>query len=343
MKWLRYLPSRAGGHSDTLYCRNWRPTLRPRRDPACRWFGRSSWLPNCSGGRMVSVSRLASPSNCSPCRVCSPIRCRSLRWSLPLKPPWCSRLKSGYRGGGIVQLDVEIDRKAFTNAAGERHDVLSDFAFRLGAGEVGVFVGPSGCGKSTMLRIIAGLDPDYQGRISRPAGARIGMVFQEPRLLPWRSVEDNVRLAAPLADETKLSALFAILELNAHRSHFPGELSLGLARRVALARAFAVDPDFLILDEPLASLDDALAARLRDQIAVLVDSRPVMTLLVTHNVDDAVRLGDRLFLLSPRPARILADLTIRTPRSARGEAEIAAIKADIARRTNGDRIERDAS
>ncbi len=206
-----------------------------------------------------------------------------------------------------------------------------------------MFVGPSGCGKSTMLKILAGLDHDYQGRVTRPAGARIGMVFQEPRLLPWRSVEANVRLAAPQADEAKLSALFAVLELNAHRSHFPGELSLGLARRVALARAFAVDPDFLILDEPLASLDDALAARLRDQIAILVDSRPVMTLLVTHNVDDAVRLGDRLFLLSPRPARILADLTIRTRRSARGEAEIAAIKADIARRTNGDRIERDAS
>ena len=242
-----------------------------------------------------------------------------------------------------MQLEVDIARKAFTNAAGERFDVLSDFSFALGAGEVGVFVGPSGCGKSTMLKILAGLDHDYQGRVTRPAGARIGMVFQEPRLLPWRSVEANVRLAAPLADEAKLSALFAVLELNAHRSHFPGELSLGLARRVALARAFAVDPDFLILDEPLASLDDALAARLRDQIAILVDSRPVMTLLVTHNVDDAVRLGDRLFLLSPRPARILADLTIRTPRSARGEAEIAAIKADIARRTNGDRIERDAS
>jgi NitT/TauT family transport system ATP-binding protein len=194
-----------------------------------------------------------------------------------------------------------------------------------------------------MLKILAGLDHDYQGRVTRPAEARIAMVFQEPRLLPWRSVEENVRLAAPQADEAKLSALFAALELNAHRSHFPGELSLGLARRVALARAFAVEPDFLILDEPLASLDDALAARLRDQIATLVDSRSVMTLLVTHNVDDAIRLGDRVFLLSPRPARILADLPIRTPRSARGEAEIAAIKADIARRTNGDRIERDAS
>ena len=137
------------------------------------------------------------------------------------------------------------------------------------------------------------------------------MVFQEPRLLPWRSVEENVRLVAPQVDEAKLSALFAILELGEHRNHFPGELSLGLARRVALARAFAIEPDFLILDEPLASLDQALAARLREQIAMLVDSRSVMTLLVTHDVDDAARLGDRVFLLSPRPAHIVAELPIR--------------------------------
>jgi NitT/TauT family transport system ATP-binding protein len=242
-----------------------------------------------------------------------------------------------------VQLEVDIQHKTFTNAAGERLNVLADFKFALDAGEVGVFVGPSGCGKSTMLRILAGLDHDYRGHVTRPADARIGMVFQEPRLLPWRSVEENVRLAAPRVDEAQLSALFAVLELNEHRSHFPGELSLGLARRVALARAFAVDPDFLILDEPLASLDDALAARLREEIAILVDSRSVTTLLVTHSVEDAVRLGDRLFLLSPRPARILADLPIRTPRGARGEAEIAAIKADVARRINGDCFERDAS
>ena len=127
--------------------------------------------------------------------------------------------------------------------------------FALDAGEVGVFVGPSGCGKSTLLKILTGLDPDFQGRVSRPAGARIGFVFQEPRLLPWRSVEENVRLVAPLADEAKLSALFEILELNAHRNHFPANYRSVLARRVALARAFAVEPDFLILDEPLASLD----------------------------------------------------------------------------------------
>jgi NitT/TauT family transport system ATP-binding protein len=242
-----------------------------------------------------------------------------------------------------VRLEVDITSKTFKNAAGEQHDVIAGVAFALDAGELGAFVGPSGCGKSTMLRILAGLDPDFQGRVSRPADARIGMVFQEPRLLPWRSVEENVRLAAPLADDAKLSALFEILELKAHRNHFPGELSLGLARRVALARAFAVEPDFLILDEPLASLDDALAARLRDQIALLVDRLAVLTLLVTHNIDDAVRLGDRLFLLSPRPARVLADVPIRTPRRARGDAEIAAIKSDIMRRISGDLIEQDAS
>jgi ABC-type nitrate/sulfonate/bicarbonate transport system ATPase subunit len=241
-----------------------------------------------------------------------------------------------------VPLEVDITGKTFRNAAGEQHDVIAGVAFTLDAGEVGVLVGPSGCGKSTMIKILAGLDPDFQGRISRPPGARIGIVFQEPRLLPWRSVEENVRLVAPLADDAKLAELFEILELNAHRNHFPGELSLGLARRVALARAFAVEPNFLILDEPLASLDNALAARLRDQIAMLVDGRPVTTLLVTHDVDDAVRLGDRLFLLSPRPARLLADLPIRTPRSARGDAEIAAIKADVVQRINGDLTGRDA-
>ena len=242
-----------------------------------------------------------------------------------------------------MQLEVDIESKTYENAAGGRQHVLAGINFSLGAGEVGVFVGPSGCGKSTMLKILAGLDHDFSGRVVRPAGARLGMVFQEPRLLPWRSVEENVRLVTPHADDVKLSALFTILELNAHRSHFPSELSLGLARRVALARAFAIDPDFLILDEPLASLDEALAARLREQIATLVGSRSVMTLLVTHNLDDAVRLGDRLFFLSARPARILADVSIHTPRNARGDAEIAAIKIDIARRINGDRIERDDS
>jgi NitT/TauT family transport system ATP-binding protein len=221
-----------------------------------------------------------------------------------------------------VRLEVDISSKAFTSAAGKRHEVLRNVAFTLEQGEVGVFVGPSGCGKSTRVRILTGLDHDYHGHVSRPEPLRIGMVFQEPRLLPWRSVEDNVRLAAPNADTAKLSSLFEVLELSGHRAHFPGELSLGLARRVALARALAVEPDFLVLDEPLVSLDAALAARLRAQIATLLEGRPIMTLLVTHNLDDAVRLGDRVFLLSARPASILQAVPITTPRPARSEADI---------------------
>lgn len=242
-----------------------------------------------------------------------------------------------------MRLDVDIKSKSFRSAAGERHDVLSGISFSLLDGEVAVFIGPSGCGKSTMMRILLGLDTDFAGEIVRPASARIGMVFQEPRLLPWRTVEQNVRLAAPGISKPQLAELFRILELEAHRSHYPGELSLGLARRVALARAFAVEPDLLVLDEPLASLDDALASRLREEIAALVASRSVMTLLVTHSLEDAVRLGDRLFFLSSRPARLIAELPIRTPRQARSEAEIAAIKASIVRRSGNEPAERDAS
>ena len=229
-----------------------------------------------------------------------------------------------------MRLDVDIRAKSFNSANGKRHEVIAGVSFALHSGEVGVVVGPSGCGKSTMLRILAGLDPDYQGQVSRPAKARLAMVFQEPRLLPWRSVEDNIRLASPGIADEKLAAIFGVLELDAHRSHFPGELSLGLARRVALARAFAVDPDLLILDEPLASLDDALASKLREEIATLVASRPMITLLVTHSMEDAVRLGDRIFLLSPRPARLLHAVPIDVPRAQRTLATIAKIKAKLA-------------
>jgi NitT/TauT family transport system ATP-binding protein len=233
--------------------------------------------------------------------------------------------------GGPAQLEIRIARKSYVSAAGERLDVIRDLVLALRHGEMGAIVGPSGCGKTTMLRIVAGLEHDFDGTVVRPEG-RLGMVFQEPRLLPWRSVEQNVRLVAPAIGDAALAALFAILGLTTHRSHFPGELSLGLARRVALARAFAVEPHLLILDEPFTSLDAALAARLRDELATLVERRPVTTLLVTHDVDEAVRLADRLFLLAPRPTHVIAELPIARPRAARGADEIAAFKQEIARR-----------
>jgi ABC-type nitrate/sulfonate/bicarbonate transport system ATPase subunit len=232
--------------------------------------------------------------------------------------------------GAPGRLEVNVRQKSFQAASGGRLNVLNNLVLTLGGGEVGALVGPSGCGKTTLLRIIAGLDRDYDGSIALPDHGRLGVVFQEPRLLPWRTVEQNVRLAAPEASDVTLTSLFNTLGLEAHRNHFPGELSLGLARRVALARAFAVEPDLLLLDEPFVSLDDALAARLRDELAELVTRRPVTTLLVTHNVEEAIGLADRLFLLSASPTRVIAEVTITRPREKRTAEELTALRAEIA-------------
>jgi NitT/TauT family transport system ATP-binding protein len=230
------------------------------------------------------------------------------------------------------RLDVSVKHKSYRAASGGELNVLSGLSLTLRNGEVGALVGPSGCGKTTLLRIIAGLDHDYEGTLKLPDHGRLGMVFQEPRLLPWRTVEQNVRLAAPQASDGMLDGLFGALGLGAHRNHFPGELSLGLARRVALARAFAVEPDLLLLDEPFVSLDAALATRLREELADLVKRRPVTTLLVTHDVEEAVGLADRLFLLSPSPARVIAELPLDHPRSKRTSEEMQTIQAEVARR-----------
>jgi ABC-type nitrate/sulfonate/bicarbonate transport system ATPase subunit len=232
------------------------------------------------------------------------------------------------------RLDVTIRNKCFHAASGGKLEVLGELAFSLAPGEVAALVGPSGCGKTTLLRIIAGLDRDFEGSVTLPAHGTLGMVFQEPRLLPWRSVEQNVRLAAPGAADTSLDALFRTLGLAAHRTYYPGELSLGLARRVALARAFAVEPDLLLLDEPFVSLDDALAERLREELAELVNRRPVTTLLVTHNVEEAIGLADRLLLLSASPARVLAEVPVARPRAAHTPDELRGLRAEIARRLN---------
>jgi ABC-type nitrate/sulfonate/bicarbonate transport system ATPase subunit len=228
--------------------------------------------------------------------------------------------------GESGRLELHIKHKSYRGASGGRLHVLGEISFSLANGEVAAVVGPSGCGKTTLLRIIVGLDRDFDGSVTRPAHGRLGVVFQEPRLLPWRTVEENVRLAAPQAGEATLSALFATLGLAAHRRHYPGELSLGLARRVALARAFAFEPELLALDEPFVSLDAALVEKLRAELIELVSRRPTTTLLVTHSIEEAIGLADRIFLLSRSPARVIADIPIERPRSPRSAAELAVIR-----------------
>ena len=220
------------------------------------------------------------------------------------------------RAGDQDRLEVNIKRKSYRKASGGELQVLGDVALTIGSGEIAALIGPSGCGKTTLLRIIVGLDTDFDGTVHLPAHGRLGVVFQEPRLLPWRTVEDNVRLAA-------------------HRRHYPGELSLGQARRVALARAFAVEPELLVLDEPFVSLDAELAIRLRGELAELVARRPVTTLMVSHDVDEVIGLADRVFLLSGSPARVLADMPIQNPRSARSADDVAAIRNALSRKAAG--------
>jgi NitT/TauT family transport system ATP-binding protein len=231
--------------------------------------------------------------------------------------------------GAQRQLKIKIVRKAFRTASGEVREVLRDFSLSLGAGKIHALVGPSGYGKTTLLRIIIGLDHDFEGTVDLPPETRIGMVFQEPRLLPWRSVLDNLRLAAPQASEADLLRIAAELGIAEHLRYFPGELSLGLARRVALARAFAINPNLLVLDEPFVSLDTALAMRLGDELAGLVERTKVTTLLVTHDIDEAIRLADHIMLLAARPAKIVGDFDIAFPRTGMTADYAAKTKAEI--------------
>ena len=231
--------------------------------------------------------------------------------------------------GDRARLEARVAKKSFRTASGHSAPVIADLSFALEEGETGALIGPSGCGKSTLMRILAGLDRNFDGSVHVPAHGRVGMVFQEPRLLPWRSVEDNVRLAAPDASEPEVAALFAALGLSGHRTHFPGELSIGLARRAALARAFAVSPTLLLLDEPFVSLDAPLARQLQGDLAKLVESRGMITVLVTHDVDEAVALADRIFVLSPRPAHVVGEIRVANPRTTMSNKESQAIVARI--------------
>ncbi len=222
--------------------------------------------------------------------------------------------------GGNAPLRVDIAEKTFSSAEGVSLTALQGLSFEVRQGEFACLLGPSGCGKTTTLRILLGLDKEFSGSFQLPEGGsnRIAAVFQEPVLLPWRTVEQNVRLALPRSERNAdLGQLFDSLGLAGMLPLFPAELSLGLARRVALARAFATRPAMLFLDEPFVSLDEKTTERLRHLLLSVWSARPTTALMVTHNLREALMLSDRIIVLSPRPAHVQGVFDIRLPRQYR--------------------------
>lgn len=209
---------------------------------------------------------------------------------------------------GVI-LHLRIEGKTFQTDNGEL-PVLGPIEITLREREIIALVGPSGCGKTTLLRIIGGLDPDFDGTLDWRGGTmpRIGTVFQEPRLLPWRTVRENLLLAQPVADTTLAEHLLHSLDLTPYRNAYPRTLSLGMARRVAIARAFAVRPELVLLDEPFVSLDADMAARSQELLLSAWRERPTAGLLVTHDKAEAMALAHRILLLGERPARILREI-----------------------------------
>ncbi|MEL6478673.1 MAG: ATP-binding cassette domain-containing protein [Pseudomonadota bacterium] len=208
-------------------------------------------------------------------------------------------------------LSVALDGKQFDDAP-----VLGRIAFDLAPGEIAALIGPSGAGKTTLLNLIAGIDHAFEGEIRRPEG-QVAMVFQSPRLLPWRTLAQNITLVPGSGGEDRARALLADVGLSEAADQYPERVSLGMQRRAALARALAIDPVLVVMDEPTVSLDPPTAAAMRGLIRDLLAASQATALIATHDRAEALTLADRILEIGERPARLVRDRANPLDRHAR--------------------------
>ena len=222
-------------------------------------------------------------------------------------------------------LTVRDATKVFRAADGSPVPVLDRLSLKVAAGEMVSLVGPSGCGKSTLLRMIAGLDAVTAGElcvgatpITGPSAER-GLVFQDPSLFPWLTVRGNIQAGLVARGvlhrrRAEVDEFLELVGLHGFANAYPHQLSGGMAQRAALARALVNHPKVLLLDEPLGSLDAFTRMRMQDEVLRLWEARGTTMLLVTHDIDEAIYMSDRIILLSPRPCRVERVLTVALPR-----------------------------
>ncbi|NTJ44644.1 ATP-binding cassette domain-containing protein [Agrobacterium larrymoorei] len=218
-------------------------------------------------------------------------------------------------------LDIDVREKSFGNTV-----VLNDIHLHLEDGEAAVLLGPSGCGKSTLLRIAAGLDQRFAGEVSvnvqrdhgRSSFPPVAFVFQEPRLMPWLTVAQNIGYAdGRRFDVSKVNRLIEDVGLDGHAATLPKALSGGMAQRVAIARALYTEPRILLLDEPFSAVDAFTRMKLQDLILKLVEQRGISFLLVTHDIDEALYLGDRIYMMGAKNGGIQKDIDVDVARPTR--------------------------
>ena len=239
-----------------------------------------------------------------------------------------------------ASLDVEHVSHAF-DIDGSVLPVLDDVNFSVKPGEFVALLGPSGCGKSTLLRLVAGLEPPRSGSlredgdvIAGPFPSRV-VVFQDPTLFPWRTVWNNVALGLEAqgilkSQRQRVDAAIELVGLSQFRNAYPHQLSGGMAQRVALARALVNDPKILILDEPLGKLDSLTRITMQAELVALWQRKGFTTLLVTHDVEEALFLANRVIVFSDRPARIRADIAVDRPYPRhRGDPALAELRRHI--------------